>query len=143
MSEIVRLTESASLILNGTPLADLAEGDAIVIAPVNPHSWRVNSARGGVTVGKHLGADVRDVTIRVEKGSQSDVQLNSWLNSQDVVLLEGSAKETYIRDGQTSVESYTLTGGSLTTQPTNTKNNTDGNEVMEYVMQFRTAKRSL
>lgn len=143
MSVVSLVNDYTTLILNGSPIADLSEGDYLVIEPVNPHSWRTNSTRGGVTIGKHVGADVRNVRVIVQKYSPSDVLLNGWLNSDSIVVIDGSAKESYQRDGELFTESYTMESGSMTDQPTNTKNNVDGSETIEYVIQFRTAKRAL
>jgi len=59
------------------------------------------------------------------------------------VLLNGSAKENYVKDGVASVGSYLLENGSVTTRPTDTKNNQEGNNVMAYTIRFRNAVRAV
>jgi len=58
-------------------------------------------------------------------------------------VFDGSLKESYTSNGSTGIESWLMEAGSLTTQPTQTKNNQDGDAMMEYTIRFRTAKRSL
>jgi hypothetical protein len=143
MSQIVIAADNATLILNGLPVTDLAEGDYITMTPVNPLTSRVNSANGGVNIAKRFDGDVYDMTVRVQRESDSDVFLNNAVRQDVPVLIEGSLKEAYLKDGNPAVESWQLESGSITTQPTETKNNTDGNSVMEYTIQFRSAKRNL
>lgn len=144
MSVITLATENTTLVLNGYVFQHLTAGEYVSIEPPNESTWRANSARGGVTVGKRADGSVRDVTIRVQKYSPDDAQMNAWLNSDQVVLLDGSATQSYYRDGEFFSESYTLEGGSITGQPTDARSNTDaGEQMMEYTVQFRTAKRSL
>jgi len=135
--------DSTSLILNGFPIVDFAEGDIIELNPANELTSRVNSAEGGVTVQKRVDAGVTDLIVRVQKMSNSDVFLNSLRNQEVPELIQGSAKEDYNRDGTEGVESFILENGSITTQPGNTKNNQDGNAMMEYTIQFRNAVRNL
>lgn len=143
MSVIVISADSATLILNDRAMTSLAEGDYLTLAPVNPASAHVNSASGGVTISERMDKDVHDLTFRVQKYSADDIQLLGFLNSEGPTVVEGALKESYTIDGSPGVESWTLESGSVTTQPTNTKNNQDGNAMMEYVLRFRTAKRSL
>jgi len=143
MANITMAADSTSLILNGFPIVDFAEGDIIELNPANELTSRVNSAEGGVTVQKRVDAGVTDLIVRVQKMSNSDVFLNSLRNQEVPELIQGSAKEDYNRDGTEGVESFILENGSITTQPGNTKNNQDGNAMMEYTIQFRNAVRNL
>lgn len=143
MSVIVISADSATLILNDRAMTSLAEGDYLTLAPVNAATSHVNSSSGGVTISERMDKDVHDLTFRVQKYSADDIQLLGFLNSEGPTVVEGSLKESYTIDGSAGVESWTLESGSCTTQPTNTKNNQDGNAMMEYVLRFRTAKRSL
>lgn len=81
--------------------------------------------------------------MRIQRFSDDDVFLNSALNQRIPVLFSGSIKEDFQRDGQDFKESWSLENGSFTTKPTVTKNDTDGNGVMEYTLRFRRAQRSL
>lgn len=143
MSVITIAADSATLILNDRAMTSLAEGDYLTLAPVNAATSHVNSSSGGVTISERMDKDVHDLTFRVQKYSADDIQLLGFLNSEGPTVVEGSLKESYTIDGSAGVESWTLESGSCTTQPTNTKNNQDGNAMMEYVLRFRTAKRSL
>lgn len=143
MSVITLAADSTTLIINDHGFTTFAEGDFLTITPPNAATSRVNSATGGVTISGRLDKDVRDVVVRVQKYGVDDVFMQGILNAEETQVLEGSAKESYTMDGTPSVESWTLEAGSMTTQPTQTKNNQDGNAMMEYTMQFRTAKRSL
>ena len=143
MSVVNLLTDSTTLILNGEVINDLAEGDNITLAPVNPSTSRINSIGGGVNINSRSDSGVYDATIRVQLMSDSDVLLNTWSKQRPATIVNGSAKQGYNRDGTDGVESWILEGGSFTTKPTRTSNSTDGNAMMEYVIQFRTASRNL
>jgi len=143
MSVVTLAADSTTLILNGTALNDLAEGDTMVLAPVNPATSHVNAINGGVTINERSDRGVYDLTVRVHKMSDSDVFLNNVLRSSPPTILNGSAKEDYNRDGADLTESWLLESGSITTQPTNTKSSTDGNALSEYVIRFRSASRNL
>ncbi|HHH0699805.1 TPA: major capsid family protein [Yersinia enterocolitica] len=54
-----------------------------------------------------------------------------------------AGKESFIRDGASLKETYDLQVGSLTTQPTQTKNNQDVNALMEYTIEFRNIRRNV
>jgi hypothetical protein len=135
--------QSTSLVLNGTPITDFAEGDILELNPVNPLTAHVNAANGGVNINKRNDGGVHDLVVRVQKMSASDVFLNSAINQQAPVVFDGSVKEDFQRDGVAAAESYILENGSITTRPSNVKNTTDGNGLMEYTIRFRNATRNL
>lgn len=135
--------DATTVILNGRAINDLAEGDIITIEPINPASAHINGIGGSVNINERSDKDVHTVTIRVLKYSESDGFLNNIRRQSPQPVLTGSAKTAYNRDGADAEESWLLEGGSITTQPTDTKNSTDGNAMMEYVMQFRIATRNL
>lgn len=143
MSVITIAADSATLILNDRAMTSFAEGDYVTLTPANPASGHVNSASGGVSISERFDKDVYDLMFRVQKYSPDDVYMLSLVNSEGPSVVDGSLKESYTIDGSAGVESWTLESGSITTQPTQTKNNQDGNALMEYVLRFRTAKRSL
>lgn len=143
MSVITISMDSGSLILNDYTFKSFAEGDYLTLTPVNEHTSRVNSSSGGVTIGERMDKDVYDLAFSVQKYSADDVFMLGLINTAGATLIEGSAKESYIIDGGAGVESWNLDGGSITTLPTQTRNNQDGNALMQYTVQFRTAKRSL
>lgn len=129
--------DSTSLTLNNAAFNDFIEGDYVEIAPVNPLTSRINGTGNDVNITKRSDSNVFDVTVRLIRYSDSDVAMNAIVNSEDVVVLEGTIKESYTRDGTPSKESWVLTGGSITDQPTEVKNNQDGNAAMEYKIQCR------
>lgn len=143
MSVITLAADSTTVILNGRSYNALGEGDYVTLAPVNAATSHVNSAAGGVNINKRFDADVVDLTLRVQKYSTDDVELNTLRNSDTPKLISGSVKEAFSRDGSDFIESWALENGSITTQPTETKNNQDGNAMVEYVIRFRTGKRNL
>lgn len=142
MSTVTLAADSTTLLLNGAAITNFLEGDFLTITPVNPLTSHVNSATG-VSISKRMDGDVHDLVFRVLKYSDDDVLLNTWVNSQRPVVINGSCKEAFNRDGSDFVESWSFEAGSLTTRPTQTKNNQDGNGQVEYTIRFRRAKRSM
>jgi len=143
MSTIVMPSDNTTLTLNGTLLTSLAEGDFITITPVNPATSHVNSGNGGVNINKRVDADVHDLVVRVQRNSEDDSFLNGVERQETPEVLNGSCKTNFNRDGVDGVESWTLQNGSITTKPTLTNNNTDGNAIVEYTIRFRSAKRNV
>ena len=143
MAGIALAADSTTVVLNGTAILDLAEGDYIVLTPVNPATSHINSTNGGVSVNERSDRGVHDLALRVQRYSVYDGFLNNLLRQSPPVVINGSMKENFNRDGTDGVESWTLELGSLTTQPTSTKSGTDGNAVQEYVIRFRNASRNL
>lgn len=135
--------DSTSLILNDTPINDFIEGDYIEFAPVNPLTSRINGDKDALNVTKRIDGNVYDLTIRVIRFSDSDIFLNGIINSKEIVIISGSLKESFTRDGSQAGETWILNGGTITDQPTEAKNNQDGNATMEYKIQFRTAIRNI
>jgi len=134
MAAIVLGADSSTLVLNGMIINDFAEGDTITMSPVNARTSRTHGNAGNVIVKERVDRNVYDITIRVIQYSRSDVWLNDQMNG-DIVLFNGSLKETFIKDGNVGSESWSIENGSITTQPSSTKNNQDGQPVMEYTIQ--------
>lgn len=143
MANIVLNADATSLTLNGFGVVDFIEGDILELAPVNPLTSHVNGAEGSLNINKRSDAGVHDLTLRVLKYSDSDVFLNEQMESESVVVFNGTLKENFVKDGADGVESWILENGSFTTRPTQTKNNQDGNATMEYVIRFRNCIRGL
>lgn len=129
------LTNSTTLVLNGELIKDFINGDVIELAFVNPLTSRVYGANRAVNITQRSDSDVATLTVRVQRYSDNDVFFSEVINSENIVVLEGSLKEVYIKDGSESVESYEILSGSITTQPSYTKNNQDGNSTVEYVIE--------
>lgn len=143
MSVITLEADGTTLILNGQALPDFIEGDTLELAPVNPVTEQTNGSNGGVAIQGRVDANVQDLTVRFLKYSNSDIFMNNIINQASPVVLNGSAKENFVKDGVSSVGSYLLESGSVTTRPTDTKNNQEGNSVMAYTIRFRNAVRSI
>jgi hypothetical protein len=143
MAVITMSADSTTLVLNGFAITDFAEGDVVELNPINELTSHVNGSAGAVNINKRNDAGVHDLIVRVQKFSGSDVFLNSQRNQPAPVVFNGSVKEDFTRDGTAGAESYILENGSFTAQPSNVKNNTDGNGMIEYTIRFRTATRNI
>lgn len=141
MSTIQLLADSTTLVLNGRLFNDFIDGDALVMTFPNELASRNRSVRG-LNIQKRSDSDVADLTFTLPKYSDDEIWMNSQRNSQTPVLFKGSVKENYIKDGVEFVTTYTLEDGTITTQPTDTRNNTDGNQEMAYTIQFNKAIRA-
>jgi len=135
--------DEATLIQNGEVMTDLIAGDVMVLTPVNPHSSQIDSNGGGVTINKRTNADVYDLQVNTQRMGAADRFYQKVINSDGIVVINGSVKQDYVRDGVSGVESWTLGTGTITTQPTDTKNNTDGNAGRQYTIRFRNVRRNL
>lgn len=143
MAEIVVNSSTATIVLNGRIITDIVTGDYVTLTPSNPLTSRANSAQNGVTISKRVDAGVHGMVMRVQKFSNDDIWLNGLSNSEIPTVINGSIKESFIRDGASLKETYDLQVGSLTTQPTQTKNNQDVNALMEYTIEFRNIRRNV
>lgn len=143
MAVVTVSADSTTLVLNGTSINDFVAGDILTLAPVNPATAHVNSTNGGVNINERSDRGVYDLTIRVQRYSESDVFLNNALRQSPPTVFNGSLKEDYNRNGTDGVESWILENGSITTQPTSTKNDQDGNALQEYVLRFRSCSRNI
>lgn len=143
MSQIVISADTATTVLNGRIITDIAAGDYITLTPSNPLTSRANSAKNGVTIAKRVDAGVHVMVLRVQKYSNDDVWLSQQIKADIPVVFEGSVKESFVRDGAALKETYDLQVGSITTQPTQTKNNQDVNALMEYTIEFRNVVRNV
>lgn len=138
MSNIVLNANSTSLILNGYGITDLVDGDTLTLTPVNPLSSHTYSL-DGVNFQKRSDAYVYDLVFRVAKYSDNDEYMLAQINNPSLVIFDGSCRENFIKDGEERVRTFTLSSGSITTQPTETRNNLDGNNLREYTIRFKVA----
>lgn len=143
MAEIVVNSSTATIVLNGRIITDIVTGDYVTLTPSNPLTSRANSAQNGVTISKRVDAGVHVMVLRVQKFSNDDIWINGLSNSEIPTVINGSIKESFIRDGASLKETYDLQVGSITTQPTQTKNNQDVNALMEYTIEFRNIRRNV
>jgi hypothetical protein len=135
---VIRDIASSTLVLNDHVFTSLQEGDRLIFAPVNPASSHVRGTNS-VALQDHSGKNVYDVTINVMRSTDDDIFMKSILNAESLTSLAGTYKESYTLDGSDKTETWTLEAGSITTQPTDTKNSTDGNELRTYTVRFNRA----
>jgi len=65
MAGIALAADSTTVVLNGTAIVDLSEGDYIVLTPANPATSHINSTNGGVNICERSDRGVHDLTLRV------------------------------------------------------------------------------
>lgn len=143
MANVQVTADNATLTLNGRVFTDFQEGDRLTLTPVNDLTSHTNSANGGLTINKRSDGRVHDLVIRLQKMSDDDIFMNGILNAETTVVLNGSLKEVFVRDGVQGVDTYSLQNGSCTTLPTKTVNDQEGNSLMEYTIRFRQAIRAI
>ncbi len=90
MAGIALAADSTTVVLNGTAILDLSEGDYIVLTPVNPATSHINSTNGGVNINERSDRGVHDLTLRVQRYSASDGFLNNLLASRPQSLSTGA-----------------------------------------------------
>lgn len=142
MAIITVPADSATLTLNSRVIQDYESGDNYTMTAANPATSHTNSANGGVTIHGRTDAGVHDLVIRVQRFSDDDVFLNTLRNSPSAVI-NGSLKEVFNKNGTDGVDTHELQAGSMTTQPSPVKSDTDGNSLMEYTIRFRNVVRSI
>ena len=140
MSTVTLAADSSTLVLNGRAITDFVDGDTILITPVNELTAHTRSNKS-LNIQQRSDGRVHDVTFRLPKYSDDDRFMGSVIASDTPVVVNGSCKEDYQINGQARTTTWTLENGSVTVQPTDTKNNQDGNILMEYVIRFNRAVR--
>ena len=115
---------------------DLIAGDTITITPLFAETTRTYGAGNSVNIQRHTNKDVHTIVMRVNKLGNTDKALSNFMNAKTLSqVIEGSVKTIYFEDNAQKIENYKISGGSITTKPTDTKNNTDGNNSMEYTIE--------
>lgn len=140
MSVVSLVAKSSTLILNGKAFTDFVDGDTILMTPVNELTAHTKS-NDSVNIQQRSDGKVFDLTFRLPKYSDDDRFMANVLASDSVTVFNGSLKEDYTFNGQARTTTWTLENGSVTTQPTDTRNNQEGNNLMEYVIRFNRAVR--
>lgn len=139
MATIIYPNSQSTLTLGGYTFTNLAEGEAMVLAPVNELSSRTNSQGGGVSVSKRIDSGVHTLTVNVQRHSPDYDQCEAWRKASTIAVLDGSLKRSYTQDGTSKKETRALSSASMTTQQTDTQNNQDGNNIATYVFECRNA----
>jgi len=138
----VLAADSTTLIIEEIIVSQgFVDGDTLTITFANPRTAQTNSGNGKTIQGRK-DSDVADLVFNVVKYSDQDVALNQLMNEAQKKAYGGSCKTLFYKDGNETFETYQLSGGSFTTKPVDTKNNTDGNAMMAYTMRVD-AKRIL
>ena len=135
--------DSTTLVLNGTAILDFASGDILELAPVNPVTSHVNGSGGSVAISKRSDGGVHDLTIRVLQASDADIFLNTEQEQEAPTVFSGSIKENFVKDGSDGVDTFIMENGSFTDRPTITKNDQEGNKMVEYKIRFRNVTRAI
>ena len=134
------LTNSTTLVLNGELIKDFINGDVIELAFVNPKTSRTYGANGAVNVTERSDAKVATLKVNLMRYSDNDIWMTEMMNSESVVIFDGSLKEVYIKDGSESVESWEILSGSFTEQNGVTKNNVETNGTVSYTIECLTRR---
>lgn len=143
MAAIVLAADSTTVVLNGRAITAFVAGDILTLTPAADQTSQVVGSDGGVAINNRADGNVYDLLMRIQRFTDDDVFLNSAINQRIPVLFSGSIKEDFQRDGVDYKESWSLENGSFTTKPTHTKNDMDGNALVEYTLRFRRAVRTL
>lgn len=143
MANILYDAANTTVTLNGKVFTDLAQGDAVKIEFPNDKSSKTKGINKSSVIKKRMDGDEAKVTIKVLKASSDDVFLNTMLNQDGLIIINGSIKTNFTRDNTSGIDSYALENGTIVGHPADTKNNVDGEEVMEYVINFVSALRMI
>lgn len=136
-------TAGSTLTLNGRRFTDFFEGDKISLEFPNPSTSKRRGVGGNYNVSKTSNGDEANMTINLLKATSDDSFLNDALNQELPVVLEGSFQASFTRDGASGIDSYELQGGTITTRPTQVDNSLEGNDLLSYVINFASVRRSV
>ena len=141
MAVVTYSTDSATVALNGRVITGFAVGDIIEVTPVNDQTSRVNSA-DGVSITKRADAGVTDLVIRLQEKTDDDFWFNTLTAGNAPIVIEGSLRENFTKDGVDGVDTWQFEGGSLVGKAPKLVNNTEETQkIMEYRIQFRNGTR--
>ena len=138
-------TDTLTLNINEHLFTDFKAGDTIIFERLGDHTTRENFANGGVSIGSVTDSEAGTLTINLQGKGKDDIYLSNLANSKTPIVLSGYLKQPYTADGEDRVETILLDGGSIKTLPNITMNNKDSGDynTVPYVLEFRTAKRTL
>lgn len=144
------LTGQDSIIINGVPLNDFADGD-IGILEVSNDLFAMSTGKNGNTIFAYdeSGRNAT-LTLRILMSSKDDKYLNSLVPRHETfaptILISGSVNKMIGNGyGGISFNTYLLKGGMIQRKPNMSSNvNGETNQaVVEYVIQFADAERSI
>jgi len=141
-SQITIPVEGTTLTLNGYAFNSFADGDTIALTFPNEKTGHTLGTNQTTVIKDKLNGDVGEMALNIIKYGNDDIFLNPYAeNGASAGLLNGTLQRNFTRDGEDFVESYDLSGGTITTKPDNTINTQDGEEVLVYNIRFAFAKR--
>ena len=145
------LTGNDSIIIDGLPLVDLANGDVGTLTFPNDITSATTGKNGNSIIALNETGKIAELSIRVLRGSSDDKTLNSKFKTMEAdlpsfTLLTGSIVKR-IGDGISNVveDTYALSGGSFSKR-VETTSNVEGDieqGVSVYNIRFTNSSRNL
>lgn len=147
----IALTGNDSIIIDGLPLVDLANGDVGTLTFPNDITSATTGKNGNSIIALNETGKIAELSIRVLRGSNDDKTLNSKFKTMvadfpSFTLMTGSITKR-IGDGQSNVteDTYTLSGGAFSKR-VETTSNVEGDieqGVSVYNIRFTNSSRNL
>ena len=147
----IALTGNDSIIIDGLPLVDLANGDVGTLTFPNDITSATTGKNGNSIIALNETGKIAELSIRVLRGSSDDKTLNSKFKTMEAdlpsfTLLTGSIVKR-IGDGISNVveDTYSLSGGTFSKR-VETTSNVEGDieqGVSVYNIRFTNSSRNL
>ena len=147
----IALTGNDSIIIDGLPLVDLANGDVGTLTFPNDLTSATTGKNGNSIIAINETGKIAELSIRVLRGSSDDKTLNSKMKTMEAdlpsfTLLTGSIVKR-IGDGISNVteDTYALSGGTFSKR-VETTSNVEGDieqGVSIYNIRFTNSSRNL
>lgn len=147
----IALTGNDSIIIDGLPLVDLANGDVGTLTFPNDITSATTGKNGNSIIAINETGKIAELSIRVLRGSSDDKTLNSKMKTMEAdlpsfTLLTGSIVKR-IGDGISNVteDTYALSGGTFSKRVETTSNVEGDTEqgVSIYNIRFTNSSRNL
>lgn len=147
----IALTGNDSIIIDGLPLVDLANGDVGTLTFPNDITSATTGKNGNSIIALNETGKIAELSLRVLRGSSDDKTLNSKFKTMEAdlpsfTLLTGSIVKR-IGDGISNVveDTYALSGGTFSKR-VETTSNVEGDieqGVSVYNIRFTNSSRNL
>jgi hypothetical protein len=147
----IALTGNDSIIIDGLPLVDLANGDVGTLTFPNDLTSATTGKNGNSIIAINETGKIAELSIRVLRGSSDDKTLNSKMKTMEAdlpsfTLLTGSIVKR-IGDGISNVteDTYALSGGTFSKR-VETTSNVEGDieqGIAIYNIRFTNSSRNL
>lgn len=147
----VAMSGDDTVVINGRPLTDLADGDAVDLTFPNDIASVKTGKNGNSIYGLNETGKQSQAVIRIIRGSADDKFLNNLMVQQNsnfsgFVLMNGQFIKK-VGDGQGNITSDTyISAGGIFTKGIEYKTNVEGEatqSVAVYTMKFANAPRAL